>query len=126
MQISQLPQFARFLLVGGINTGFSYGVYVVLLYVGLHYALANLSAVVIGIFFSFRTQGHFVFGNRANKLIFRFAACWGLIWLINILLISTFIRAGLNAYWAGALALIPVVALSFILQKVFVFKPTRR
>ena len=85
-------QFVRYLLVGGLNTGFSYAVYAVLLFLGLNYVLANFGALLLGILFSFRTQGRLVFGNRDGRLIFRFAAVWGLIFLVNILLISVLIR----------------------------------
>jgi len=35
-------RFIRFLLVGGVNTLFGYGVFVSLIYIGLHYSLAAL------------------------------------------------------------------------------------
>lgn len=114
-------QFVRFLLVGGLNTGFSYAIYAALLFAGFGYVAANFGALVLGIVFSFRTQGTFVFGNRDGKLIFRFAACWGVIFLVNILLIAALLRAGLNAYWAGALALLPTTVASYFVQKLLVF-----
>lgn len=115
-------QFVRFLLVGGLNTAFSYAVYAGLLYMGLPYAAANFGALVLGVIFSFRTQGWLVFGNRDGRLIFRFAACWGVIFLVGIALIGLLIRLGLNAYWAGALALAPVTVLSYLLQRFLVFR----
>jgi putative flippase GtrA len=114
-------QFVRFLIVGALNTSFSYAVYAALLYGGLNYVTANLVALLLGILFSFRTQGQLVFGNRENRLIFRFAAAWGLIFLINILLISLLIETGMNAYWAGALALAPTTVASYLVQKLLVF-----
>ena len=114
-------QFVRFLLVGALNSSFSYSAYAALLYIGLGFVAANFGALVLGILFSFRTHGRLVFGNRDGRLIFRFAAFWGLIFLLNTLLISVLIRAGLNAYWAGALALIPITVISYFVQKVLVF-----
>lgn len=114
-------QFVRFMLVGVLNTGFSYSVYALLLYLGLPYALANLGAALLGIVFSFCTQGQIVFGNHDKRLIFRFAAFWLVIYAFNIALIAAFIRLGLDAYAAGALALIPVAAASFLVQKFLVF-----
>lgn len=116
-------RIVRFGLVGVLNTAFSYGVYAGLLYAGLGYVWANLLALVIGILFSFRTQGALVFNNRDHRLIGRFALCWGLIWLVNVGLIAALVRAGFDAYWAGALALPPVTLLSFFMQKVLVFAP---
>jgi putative flippase GtrA len=119
-------QFLRFLVVGGLNTVFSYGVYACLLLVGLPYIAANFGALLLGILFSFRTQGALVFGNRDGRLIVRFAACWGLIFLFGIGLIGAMIRLGLDAYWAGALAMIPVTILSYLLQRFLVFGASRR
>lgn len=125
MNREQVLQVARFLVVGVFNTGFSYAVYAVLLWVGLNFVLANLVAVLLGILFSFRTQGRFVFRNTDKRLIFRFAGCWGAIFLINIGLIALLMRAGLNSYWAGAVALVPITVISYFAQKVLVFGPRR-
>ena len=117
-------QFVRFLLVGGLNTSFSYAVYAALLFMGFNYVMANLGALLLGILFSFRTQGRLVFDNRDGRLIFRFAGVWGLIFLVNILLISVLIHAGLNPYWAGALATVPITVISYFVQKFLVFATT--
>ena len=114
-------QFVRFLLVGGLNTAFSYANYAALLYMGVPYAAANLGALLLGMAFSFRTQGRLVFRNSDRRLIFRFAACWGLIWVLNIALIALLIRVGLNAYWAGAVAMLPIAVASYFVQRVVVF-----
>ncbi len=128
MTLSVLPgnQFIRFLIVGGVNTAFSYAVYACLLYTGLPYVIANFGALVAGTVFSFRTQGRFVFGNQDARLIVRFAACWIAIFAVNIVLIRLLLFLGLNAYWAGAWAMIPVTLLSFFIQKFVVFSASRR
>ena len=118
-------EFVRFLLVGVLNTAFSYGVYASLLYVGLPYVVANLGALLLGIAFSFRTQGRLVFGNSSGRLLQRFAACWGAIWLVNVLLIALLVRAGLSAYAAGAVALVPSTVFSYFVQKILVFGGSR-
>ncbi|MEP6939679.1 MAG: GtrA family protein [Rudaea sp.] len=115
-------QVVRFVLVGVLNTAFSYLVYAALLYIGLNFALANFGACALGILFSFRTQGVLVFKNPAPRLLLRYAAFWLCVYACNIGLIKLFLLLGLNAYAAGALALPPIVAMSFILQKYFVFR----
>lgn len=115
-------QVVRFVLVGVLNTAFSYLVYAALLYLGLNFATANFGACALGILFSFRTQGVLVFRNPAAHLLLRYALFWLVIYLCNIGLIQLFVLLGLNAYVAGALALPPIVAMSFILQKYFVFR----
>lgn len=114
-------QWLRFLIVGCLNTSFSYGVYALLLWFGLTFVWANAGALLLGILFSFRTQGRLVFGSRDDRKIIRFALCWGLIWLLNISFIAGFMRMGMNAYTAGAVALVPATGLSYLVQKFFVF-----
>jgi len=116
------PRFVRFLLVGGLNTGFSYGLYVVLVWAGMHFVAANLLATVAGILFSFRTNGRFVFRNTDASLFSRFVPAWLSLWLLNVGLIAGLVRWGLDPYSAGALALVPTVAVSYLVQKHFVFK----
>ena len=122
MKQATLIQFIKFGIVGVLNTGFSYVIYTALLYVGLNYALANLGAVVLGILFSFRTQGSLVFNQTDPRLFPRFIFAWATIYAINILLISQFIALGFNAYTAGAMMLPVSAVLSYLIQKFFVFK----
>ena len=115
-------QIIRFILVGGLNTAFSYSVYAGLIYIGLNYIIANFCSLVLGILFSFRTQGALVFNNRDGRLIFRFAGLWALLFVLNIGLIYILMRVGLNAYAAGAVALVPITVTSYFVQKVMVFR----
>lgn len=114
-------QFIRFLLVGGMNTGFSYSVYAAFLYVGLSYSIANFLALVIGMCFSFRTQSALVFKTKNTRRIYRFVICWFIIYLLNIWLIGVLIKMDMTAYVAGALAILPMTIVSYFVQRLFVF-----
>lgn len=118
--------FLRFLLIGGLNTSFSYLVYAGGLFIGLDYKIANLGAVILGILFSFKMQGTLVFNNVKWRLFFRYVLFWMLLYRLNILCISTIMQFGFNAYQAGALALLPITLLSFLIQKIFIFKPVSK
>ena len=120
----KVAQAIRFVLVGVLNTTFSYFIYAGLLFVGLSYQLANFLALVLGVLFSFRTQGHLVFRNTDNRLLGRFVISWAVIYISVIYLIGKIIATGFNAYLAGALALPFSVALSYLSQKYFVFRQT--
>lgn len=111
----------RFLFVGVLNTGFSYSLYALFLWMGINFVLANLFATAVGVIFSFRTQGAIVFGNRDWHLIWRFVPVWVFIYTINVTLIALILQVFPNAYLAGALALPPTIVLSFVLQRRFVF-----
>jgi|SRR6218665_57505 len=116
----------RFLMVGVLNTGFSYSIYAFGVYLGAPLAVANLIACLVGIFFSFRTQGALVFRGADDASFYRFFGIWLFLYGFNTLLIYAFVNLGLDAYTAGLLALPCVVALNFVLQKTFVFKSGKR
>ncbi len=110
-----------FVIVGALNTGFSYGIYAMCLYVGMGYVYASFVSMVLGIIFSFKTQGSLVFKNKNNNLIFAFILNWVLIYLCMIGLVSLYIKLGLNAYWAGIFAMPPLALMSFFTQKYIIF-----
>ena len=114
----------RFLVVGVLNTSFSYLIYAGFLYIGLGYQLANFLSLVVGILFSFKTQGRLVFNNPDNRLLGRFVLSWLVIYLCVIGFIGRIIALGLDAYTAGALSLPLSVGLSYLTQKYFVFRQT--
>jgi putative flippase GtrA len=119
-------EFLRYLAVGALNTGFSYSIYALLLWLGLAYFVANLIALVCGIVFSFQMQGRYVFDNTSRRLFPKYMVLWVLIYFCNIALIKLLLVCGFNAYVAGALALPPIVLLSYVLQKYLIFNVNRR
>jgi putative flippase GtrA len=116
-------RFVRFVLVGVVNTAFSYAIYVVLVYIGLNFALASLGSCVLGILFSFRTHGLLVFDNPAKHLLFRYVVSWSVLYLCNIGMIKLLLIVGFDAYIAGALAVPPTAVLSYAAKAYFVFRP---
>ena len=116
----------RFLVVGVLNTSFSYLIYAGFLYIGLGYQLANFLSLVVGILFSFKTQGRLVFNNPDNRLLGRFVLSWLVIYVCVIVFIGRIIALGLDAYTAGALSLPLSVGLSYLTQKYFVFRQTTK
>jgi len=91
-------------------------------YAGLPYAAANLVSLVAGILFSFRTQSAWVFNDAHDPRLGRFILAWGVLYLLNIALISGAMRLGLDAYLAGATVLPVIVGVSYFVLQRFVFK----
>jgi acetyltransferase-like isoleucine patch superfamily enzyme len=114
-------QLAKYAIIGTGNTAFSYSIYAAGIYIGLNYKTASLVGLLIGILFSFKTQGIFVFKNSDNNLIFKFIANWIILYLCMILFIKAFIDLGFSQYLAGIISLVPSTLLSFLSQKYFVF-----
>jgi putative flippase GtrA len=104
-----------------VSTGLSYGLYALLMFAGLNYAIANLGALLAGILFNFKTQGALVFGNSDNRLLWRFAAWWLAIYILNVSLIGEFIALGVDKFVAGLLPIPWTAALSYFMQRFLVF-----
>ena len=121
-------KFVRFLLVGALNTLFSYFLYGSLILIGLNYKYAVLLATILGVLFNFQTTGKLVFGSKNNKLIFRFVLVYVVTFLLNVeaLRIVDAIDIGIEQKTkmliAGAILVFPLAVISFILMKLFVFR----
>lgn len=113
--------FIRFLFVGGINTIFGYSIFSILILLQIHYSIASLLATILGILFNFFTTGRVVFENNNPKLLFKFFGVYGVIYLINLFFLKIFDSCQVNMLIAGAILVLPISILSFILNRSFVF-----
>lgn len=115
-------QVFRYVIVGVFNTLFSYGVYSLMVFIGLGYRAASLISIVVGVFFSYVTQGSVVFNGMSRASFVKYAFSWAALYVVNIWIISVCIGFSFNAYQAGAIATVPVVILGFFVMKYFVFR----
>jgi putative flippase GtrA len=111
-----------------MNTIFGYSLFAVLILVGLHYKYAVLIGTIIGVLFNFKTTGRLVFGTKNNRLIFRFVGVYVVTFLLNVEAlriadaISINIEHKTKILIAGAILVLPMAVISFILMKLFVFR----
>ena len=117
-----LPQFLRFVLVGGLNTVFGYALFALFAWAGLPYPVAIALATVAGVLFNYQTTGRLVFSGPGRGRLWRFFAVYGVVYVLNVAAVSALLRTGLNVYAANALAIPPLVLASFLLQRSFVFR----
>jgi len=117
-----LQQALRFVVTGGINTAFGYGIYAACIYLGAGYALAMGITIVCGVLFSYRTMSTLVFGRGASGSLARYIGSYFAVYLFSVLVLKTLDDFGVNAYLAGLLAAAPCAILSFALLKLFVFR----
>lgn len=116
-------QFIRFLIIGAMNTAFAYGLYSLFIFLGCHYTLAVFLSTVIGICFSFKTLGAFVFNNPDNRLIFKFFTVYGVCYVVNVGILRLLTATGMkNLYAAGLISSFLVAMVSFFLNKFIVFR----
>jgi putative flippase GtrA len=122
ISLRNLRILLRFLIIGVLNTVFSISVYWLLLYSGLTYQWASLLSLILGIIFGFNSHRIAVF--KTEGCFFRYVLIWISIYFVNLELIAL-IRDDIGDYFAG-IAVLPLdVVLSFVLMKLFVFRPQK-
>lgn len=122
LRLLRTAELGRFLIAGLVNTGVSYGVYAMGLWLGAPYPLANFLAMVIGVLVGFVTQGRYVFRKFEGRRFPAYVMMWLVLWLLNVALIALLLPAVRgNRYVAGAIAMGIVVSFSFVVQKYYVF-----
>lgn len=114
-------QLFRFLLVGGLNTIVGYALFAALVWAGLPYPGAIALATVLGVAFNFQSTGRLVFGGAPLSQLWRFAAVYAAVYLINVASVALLLRIGLNVYVANGLVILPLALIAFAMQRRFVF-----
>ena len=114
-------QFGRYIAVGVLNTAFGYGIYAILIFIGLHYALASLMATLLGILFNFFTTGRIVFRNADNSRLLKFFIVYGVVYVFNLAGLAVMDLLHVDLYLAGLVMVPPGAILAYILNHRFVF-----
>jgi putative flippase GtrA len=119
-------RFFRFLVVGGVNTALNYGVYALLLFVGLGYVLAVTVSFIIGLVINFKTNARLVFDHKGNRSFLPYVLTWLALYFANVQAIGWLVRNGVNSYLAGAVMVPPIAIAAFLAFKYVVFRrPTQ-
>jgi putative flippase GtrA len=116
------PRFARFVLVGGLNTALSYALYLVLLWIGLPYPIALAFLLSAAVVLGFMLSGTFVFGDVRPARFVLYVLSWFVIYLINVALTAELVAVGIHEAWAPLLILPLNVVLSYWTQRTIVFR----
>ncbi|MCL2567049.1 MAG: GtrA family protein [Alphaproteobacteria bacterium] len=123
-----LPQFIRFILVGGYNTVFGYVVFAALYYYwgeNIHYAIILFFAYLIGILNNFILFKIFVFKTKGNWLKEGISTyiSYAFIYPINaILLFITIDMYKLSAYMGQGISIVITTTITYLVLKFFAFK----
>lgn len=114
-------EFLRFLLVGALNTAFGYLVFYALIFLGLHYSVALLLSMILGVIFNFFTYGKLVFYKSNSFSFLRFVTLYLFLYVVGTTLIQQLMIAGINLNYASFLSLTFVAVFSFLGNKYLVF-----
>ena len=113
-------QVLSYLVVGGLNTAMSLGVYYIgLTILHLPYYAASALSVLFGIVVGFKAHGALVFNHKGSFT--RYVLVWVAIYIGNTLLIAL-IRDYTGDYWAPIILLPATTFLSFYLMKKLVYR----
>ncbi|MCF7913170.1 MAG: GtrA family protein [Candidatus Cloacimonetes bacterium] len=114
----------KFVVAGGINTLFTYLIYVVLVLMGISYQTALVWEYIVGIVCGYLLQRFWTFRAGSNLLIsfFKYISLYCLIFLLNSWLLEYLVeRKSYNSLISQACCLIMLAGLSFFIQKKLVF-----
>ena len=115
----------RFLFVGGLNTLVGYGVYALLLYIGVNYLIANTISTIIGVAHSYLWNRFFTFKskNKALKEITKFVSVYIISYLIGMCTLYIFKdKLNISAYLAGLINLVITTLISYFGHKYISFR----
>lgn len=127
--MEKLKQFVKFGMVGVSNTIISYVVYVVLVYIHVHYLIASLMGFIVSVLNAFYWNNKYVFKEEAEKRVWWKAliktfisyAGTGLV-LSNILLVFWIEILHVPEMIGPLLSLVITIPLNFVLNKYWAFK----
>jgi putative flippase GtrA len=112
--------FIKFIVVGGINTVFGYGVYWGLLQLDFHFAIATFFSTVLGTIFNFFTTGRLVFKSKGS--FYKFVFVYGFLYLISTGGIAFIHNFDISYEIAGLIIIIPCAVIAFLLNKYWAFR----
>ena len=121
MKVLLSHTLVRFLLAGGINTLFGLVVYSALALTPLPTWAVLVLTNLLGIGFNFITTGGLVFRDLGLDRLPRFVLCYGLVVLIYWVAIKALSPVAGGRIGAMAVVIVPMTALTYLLQSRFVF-----
>jgi len=122
MQLSFSPvaRVWRYYKVGVINTLFGYGLYALLVSIGLQIFVAQIVGHVIGVTFNYFSYSRYVFQDgSASKL--RFLLSYTLNYLIGLASLALAVKLLSSPYSAGLVAMLVTSITNFIVLRRYVF-----
>ena len=121
MPIIMLSRFLRFLLAGGLNTLFGFAVYSLFALSDLSTWMVLIASNLAGIAFNFVTTGGLVFRDMSLTRVPRFLICYGVIFVIYLVLIEWLSPVTGGRIWAMTIIVLPMAVLTYFIQAWFVF-----
>lgn len=120
-------QFLKFGMVGVSNTLISLGCYYLLVYLGVHYLLANAVGFLISVCNSYFWNSRYVFKEKKEqsglRAFIKVFCSYGVSFCLSSVLMVLFVQVmGISEYLAPILRLVFTIPLNFVMNKLWAFK----
>jgi pentose-5-phosphate-3-epimerase/broad specificity phosphatase PhoE/putative flippase GtrA len=120
----QFRELVLFCLIGGTSTILNYGVFVLLIQVGVYYLLSSAIGFLTGVAFSFPLNSKYTFNQKDSITVRKFFKYLG-VYLISLVVCLFFLHSlvtlGLNVYGSNILTVILGTTINFIGIKYLLF-----
>jgi putative flippase GtrA len=124
LSFASIPRVWRYYMVGAVNTLFGYSAYALLLLIGLHMYVAQITGHIIGVIFNYFTYSRHVFqAAPASRL--RFVLSYLLNYLVGLTSLALAATIIASPYLAGLLAMLVSSIINFMVLRRHVFTPGR-
>lgn len=122
---NSIVQFLKFGIVGLSNTFIAFSVYYAMLWLGVHYVMANFFGWCIGVFNAFYWNNKYVFKSTNNwqQAILRTYISYAVTLVIGTSLLYALVEMlGISEYYAPFFSLIVSTPINFMMNKHWSFK----
>jgi putative flippase GtrA len=119
--LPRVEMLLRYYGVGVINTAFGFGLYALLVFVGLNLYVAQITAHVTGATFNYFTYSRHVFHKDSERRPLAFVGAYAVNYVVGLALLAVAHQFVRSPYLAGFLALLVGTALNFLVLRRFVF-----
>lgn len=120
--LRRLDQFWAYVRVGALNAAFGYGVYALLLFVGVNLFAAQIIAHLLGMTFNYFMFRRHVF-RGARAAVVPYVAAYAANYALGLATLAGLTRVLESDYLAGFLSIVFVALVNFVVLKFLVFLP---
>lgn len=114
-------QFLRFLVAGGVNTLFGFGVNIAVMLAGQPVWLSMLVGTVAGIAFNFFTHGGYAFRDMSARRLPRYIVGYAVVYLVGLAAFHALNVVVPGPVVCQVLLVVPMALFSYLIMSRFVF-----
>ncbi len=118
---TEWKRLVRYYQAGIVNAAFGYGLFALLVYLGLNIYLAQITSHIGGTAFNYLTYSRYAFaGTPGSKLAFMLSYVFN--YALSVATLAALTQIGVSPYLAGLLAIVVTSLVNFFILKRFVFR----